>query len=425
MLEILEFGNKFAVGIFDIYIIVRLLNAIFKGKLYDKRFLYFVILLDIIVVIMLGYYAPPVFINIIMNLLFIFLFTCCYKNGIWEKVNVTLGIIILTAISELLIALIIGIDNLSLMSEASNRESIAFFLSRIVMWIFTLIIQKVIVRDNLYKLSAKIMILEITLLFSIICELLFFSVGEPQSAVMESAVLLASEITVYLMIYLQDCLCELYTSKEIANLVEREKEYYKKEAAIIQQKQEIEKQFRHDWKNRLQVLSDIAENENVLELKKYLREIEDKAKAHEIYSNTGNFIFDSIINSKLTDATKNGIDVSANITLPTKLEINEDDIVVILGNLLDNAIEACQKVSTGRYIKLRISYEEGCIILNIKNSFDKIINKFDGEYITRKEDKSLHGLEIKSVRNAVEKYNGFLEFTSKGTGFDVDIILYL
>ncbi len=44
MLEILEFGNKFAVGIFDIYIIVRLLNAIFKGKLYDKRFLYFVIL---------------------------------------------------------------------------------------------------------------------------------------------------------------------------------------------------------------------------------------------------------------------------------------------------------------------------------------------------------------------------------------------
>ena len=58
MLEILEFGNKFAVGIFDIYIIVRLLNAIFKGKLYDKRFLYFVILLDIIVLIMLGYYAP-------------------------------------------------------------------------------------------------------------------------------------------------------------------------------------------------------------------------------------------------------------------------------------------------------------------------------------------------------------------------------
>lgn len=74
---------------------------------------------------------------------------------------------------------------------------------------------------------------------------------------------------------------------------------------------------------------------------------------------------------------------------------------------------------------MRISYEEGCIILNIKNSFDKIINKFDGEYITRKEDKSLHGLGIKSVRNAVEKYNGFLKFTSKGTEFDVDIILYV
>ena len=56
MLEILEFGNKFAVGIFDIYIIVRLLNAIFKGKLYDKRFLYFVILLQFIPSIFVQYF---------------------------------------------------------------------------------------------------------------------------------------------------------------------------------------------------------------------------------------------------------------------------------------------------------------------------------------------------------------------------------
>lgn len=425
MLEILEFGNKFAVGIFDIYIIVRLLNAIFKGKLYDKRFLYFVILLDIIVLIMLGYYAPPVYINILISFIIIFLFSCCYEVTMQRKIFVTVGINILIAVSETVIALLIGKEDLSFLSKAENEESIALFLSRIVLWVIVLIVQKIIVKDNPNRLSLKIVVLETILFITMIYELLFLGVRKQESIVIQSAVLLASEVTVYLMIYLQDCLAELYVSKEIANLVEREKEYYKKEAAIIQQKQEIEKQFRHDWKNRLQVLSDIAESENVLKLKKYLREIEDKAKAHEIYSNTGNLIFDSIINSKLTDATKNGIEVSANITLPTNLEINEDDIVVILGNLLDNAIEACQKVSTGRYIKLRISYEEGCIILNIKNSFDKIINKFDGEYITRKEDKSLHGLGIKSVRNAVEKYNGFLEFTSKGTEFDVDIILYL
>ncbi|MCI5586441.1 MAG: GHKL domain-containing protein [Lachnospiraceae bacterium] len=208
-------------------------------------------------------------------------------------------------------------------------------------------------------------------------------------------------------------------------MIAQEKEYYQKEAEIIQQKQELERQFRHDLNNRLQILNDIAECGNISELKNYLSEIDTRQKKHNIYSNTGNLIIDSIINSKLQDASEKEIKVNADIILPAHIEISTDDMVIILGNLLDNAIEACEKVDADKYIDILMRYENGCIFLNIKNSFNHVINRAGDEFITLKKDKTLHGLGIKSVKNTIETYNGIIEFSSKSNEFSVDIILYL
>lgn len=425
MIEVLEFGNKFAVNAFDIYVIVRLLKAIFKDKVYDKRFLHAAIAIDMIITLLVNYYGFYVWSNIITSVLLAFMLVCCYEGSIGKKIGVTVGINILFALSELIIALLMGIENLSVLAKASNGESVALFLSRIIFWIIVIIVQKIVAKDNPNKLSVKVVALEVIVFLTMICELLFLCIRKQESIIIESAVLFASEITVYLMIYLQDCLVELFASKEQARLIEQEKEYYQKEAVIIQQKQELQRQFRHDLKNRLQILNEIAERGNISELKKYLSEVEEKHKEYEAFSNTGNLIIDSIINSKLEDAIEMGIEVNAGIMLPASIEVNSDDMVVILGNLLDNAIEACERVNASKYIKLLINYEEGCLILSIKNSFDQIINKAGGKFLTRKEDKALHGLGIKSVKNTVEKYNGIIDFTSEGKEFAVNIILYL
>lgn len=425
MIEVLQFGNKFAVKAFDIYITVRLLKAIFKDRVYDKRFLYAAISINMIVTLWVDYYEPYVWVNLVTSVLSIFMLACCYDAQMWKKIGVTVGINILLALSEVMIALLIGIQNLSVFEKASNGESIALFFSRIIFWIIVAIIQKFTTKDKINKLSGKVVVLEIIVFSTIICELVFLCMRRQESIVIETAVLFASEVTVYLMIYLQDCLVDLFSSKEQASLIEKEKEYYQKEAIIIQEKQELVRQFRHDWKNRLQILNEIAEHENIVELKKYLSELEIRTKEQETFSNTGNLIIDSIINSKLQDAKEMGIEVKAGVILPETLEVNTDDMVVILGNLLDNAIEACEKVNFFKYIKLFMRYEEGCIIISIKNSFDQIINKAGGEFITRKKDKNLHGLGIKSVKNTVEKYNGIIEFTSEGKEFSVDIMFYL
>lgn len=425
MIEVLQFCDRFAVNAFDLYIIVRLFGVIFRDRLYDKKFLYAAISINMIVRLLENYYVPYIWVNIITSFFLIFMVAGCYQSSMWEKAAVTAGIIALLALSEMVIALLIGIDRLSFLDTASNGESVSLFLSRILFWLLVTMLMKIIARDKPYKLSGKVMVLETVIFLFLGSEFMFLRVRKQENIVIESMLLLTSEITFYLLIYLQDCLVELFASREQAGLMEQEKEYYKREAVIIQQKQELLRQFRHDLKNRLQILNEIAERGTIPELKSYLTEIEIKHKEQEEFSNTGNLIIDSIINSKLQDATEKGIEVNATVMLPAAIEINTDDMVVILGNLLDNAIEACERTDLEKYINLFMNYEKGCVFLCVKNRFDRVVSKGHGEFLTSKKDKALHGLGIKSVKNTIKKYNGIMEFTSEGTEFCVDIILYL
>ncbi len=425
MIEVLEFFNKFAANAFEIYIIVRLLKQLFENKLYDKRFLLLAVTINMIGMLMVDYLISYVWINLITCILLIFILICCYRTSMWKKIAVTLGIWGLLALDEMIIARLIGIGNLGIMERAENEQSIAQFLSCILFWIMVVIIQRLIIKKEMTKYSIKVAVLEIIVFTTLICELLILCIGSKNSVAIESAILLSSEVTVYLIIYLKDCLVELFDSKEQANLIEKEKEYYMREAMLIQEKQDLERQFRHDWKNRIQVLQGIAEQENVQLLYEYVSEIENKANEYQVYSNTGNLLIDSIINSKLDNARKKKIEIEASVMLPANLSINTDDIIVILGNLLDNAIEACERLKEFRTISFLMKYEGGCILINIKNSFDEVIRTSEDEFVTRKEDKELHGIGLKSVRNTIEKYNGILEILAEENLFSVDVMMYL
>lgn len=425
MLEVLRFCNRFAVNAFDLYIIVRVMSVVFKDRLKDKKALYAALAVNMLVRLPGDYYAPYVWVNVLTNVVLISMLAGCYEAPLPRKAVTAAGIMILLTLSEILIGLVIGIESLSFLERAHNDESIALFLSRILFWAVVTAAMKLMDRDHAYKLPLKVTALE-TMIFLILgSEFLVLCVRERESIVTESMVLFTAELTFYLMIYLQDCLTQLFASREQAALMEQEKEYYRREAAIIQQKQELQRQFRHDLKNRLQVLQEIAQHGTIPELKQYLAEMEAKHKERQVFASTGNLIIDSIINSKLQDAEEQGIQAHANVALPAAMNINSDDMVVILGNLLDNAIEACQRTGAPGYIRLFMSYEQGCVVLSIKNSFDRIINREQGEFATRKEDKSRHGLGIPSVRHTVGKYNGILEFTSEGTEFCVDAMLYV
>ena len=120
------------------------------------------------------------------------------------------------------------------------------------------------------------------------------------------------------------------------------------------------------------------------------------------YVKTGNSAVDSIINTKQKIAEEKGIIFSSNISLPAEYAVSDMDMVCVLGNLIDNAIEACEK-QTSKYIEVDISEVKKMILI-------KIVNSYNGEKndtsVTSKKEKTMHGIGIKNVKKIVAKYKG-------------------
>lgn len=196
--------------------------------------------------------------------------------------------------------------------------------------------------------------------------------------------------------------------------------------ASQQQKNDLElKQFRHDLKNHIGALNQMLTSDEEEKALAYLATINNIADSSQLFSHTGNIALDSIVNYKLSEAEKNNITCTFHASVPEHLNIHNEDIIIILGNLLDNAIEACCKLEDSRYINTSLAYRNGLFLIKVSNRYDGIIKKSGKKLATLKPDKSLHGLGLKNVQNALSHYNGTLEINAQDTEFTTTAILYI
>lgn len=124
-------------------------------------------------------------------------------------------------------------------------------------------------------------------------------------------------------------------------------------------------------KNYLYTLAGLID-ESDIDAKKYIEKLTDRLEKTKLFSNTGNPAIDSVINYKLSQAVRKGIDVKTDICFPKQLQENEDHFISILGNLLDNAIEAAEILKENRYLILKIQYRVGAVFIHVINSFSEI-----------------------------------------------------
>ena len=230
-----------------------------------------------------------------------------------------------------------------------------------------------------------------------------------------------------LAFYLQDVLSLAYEDKLKATLHIQEKEYYFSQCQLMQESVEQVKSMRHDMKIHLAALKDFTAGNK--EATDYLNRLLGDIGNSEVYSDTGNIAFDSIINFKLKNILEDGIKLDIKIFIPPALNIEVADIVTILGNLLDNALDAVAKVED-KMIKLDVSYDKGGLLINLDNTFDgkiKYTQEKDGKerHIATRKDDDGHGHGLKNIRKSVEKYNGHMDITHEGNMFSVGILLYV
>lgn len=143
-------------------------------------------------------------------------------------------------------------------------------------------------------------------------------------------------------------------------------------------------------------------------------------------ANSGNIVIDSLLGYWYVTAQKKGIDFSLDIKIPMKMEFKGADICLILGNLLENAVEAAERVRKKKYIKIQMKYDKGNLLIFLMNSYQgRLIKMKDERLKSTKSDAGNHGVGLPSVYRAAAKYNGTVTVDdSIPERFLVRVVLY-
>ena len=167
----------------------------------------------------------------------------------------------------------------------------------------------------------------------------------------------------------------------------------------------------HDMKNHLLAIRQLSKDNN--RLSDYINTLMDELSGYECRVETGNTLLDGLIERKLRIADQNGIDLVVQLDFrPCNSIIEDIDVCVIFGNLLDNAIEASKKLTDPeqRSILLKSHLSAEKLVITISNFYDGVLQISNGLPQTTKADQMHHGIGLTSVRQSVEKYGGILIF---------------
>lgn len=181
--------------------------------------------------------------------------------------------------------------------------------------------------------------------------------------------------------------------------------------------------IRHDMRNYISCACALAEQGDYRDLNDYLKKLSDtrigKAK---VYVKTPSSILDAVLNDKITTALERSIDVKYDVMCELG-DIQDIDMGILMGNLLDNAIEACKKNHEPSCIDFKIVNSKSFIVIVIKNTCNRSVITNGRFPETTKNDTKNHGLGLKSVSDIVGRYYGNIEFRQQEGIFEVNIVL--
>ena len=164
--------------------------------------------------------------------------------------------------------------------------------------------------------------------------------------------------------------------------------------------------WRHDYHNHIQVMQASMALGRYEEVKEYLHQLNDDLTNVDTTIKTGQVMVDAILNGKLALAAKNNIPVNVKARLPEKLSIRTIDLCVIIGNLLDNAIEENINLpEEDRFLRIYIGVKNTQLYLCFTNAAGKRKVKYAKTFLSTKG--TSHGFGVSRVESIVKKYEGF------------------
>ena len=349
-----------------------------------------------------------------------------YQENIKTRTMMIIMDISLGAISEAILAAVL----ILLKGNIEGDVTLYAMLSKIIFWISVRILSLLskdkieIVEKNFYAVVTTI-----AAGCNIVWVIFLIKISETNvDEKIRSGIL----ILVFVILFFDIMVFKLYMMYQEHKKIELEKKEYAYQLKMydrqISEKKEVIQEIRrtkHDMKNNMIYLQKLL-SVDADKAKEYLGEyIDDTITIVNEFSKSGNLPVDAVINYKNELAQKKGIEIYLQERIPINLPYKDSDICIILGNLLDNAIEALENhEDINKEIFLEICFSKGKLKIEIRNPYTGIVKKNrNGDYLSDKSDKNNHGIGLKSVAKIVELYSGIMEIETSDSVFKVTIII--
>lgn len=408
--------------------VYKIINVFFTNKkinsVYEK--ILYAIFNITVVVVYLKFNIP--LLTIVANFIFILLLlSLIYDDTFKRKALVTILIIFFLLISDILLSMIfINVVNENILQKNNFFDIYVVFIVNMIRYLFVLIViifYKIRIEKNIPLIFSLPIALTAVISMVVTINMLLVVDSNNYKFILINMVLIF--IICIILIYIFNKIVNVMTENARQKILIKQNEYYEKQIEADRNYINHTRKIKHDMKNHMYAIKNMAKNNMSKDIITYTNDILGKIEGEKVYINTGNYLIDGILNVKFEEVKNQGIDFKYDVKIPEGIKLPEFEVITILGNLLDNAIEGVKSIKDNRYIEVFISYKDSNLLIKIVNTFDGLVIKDNKGFVSRKGEKAYHGIGLENVREQVEKNNGYMNIDTCNCMFAVDLFINL
>ena len=421
----------------EVLLFYDFINTILKRDKRIKKGWYYLsgVLLSVFILILTEIKIYSMIRTILLYLILFFLAHILFKGNIKEKVFSVTMFYFFLILSDILMASILSAfiekDIQNIIETQAWPRLLLSQISKLLLFIFLRMVKNNYKKDNVdipryywywillvYSISG----INLLVIFNISLILNELNLGIQHLTITISLGSLAIVIITY---YIFIKLNSFYKERNSYRIVEIKNQMLKKEMEERERMYEGVKKLQHDFKNHIICIEKLLEKGQFQLANEYVKDLKEEVIETYTWIKTGNHAVDAILNLKKSEGAQKKIEMDMKINIPDNLTIKPLDLCTILGNALDNSIEANERLKSQdkRYIDLKINPYKDYLFIEILNPSS--INPIgeDGKLKTTKKDKENHGFGMKSIEAVVEKYKGILHYEYNDGKFILNIML--
>lgn len=376
--------------------------------------------------LIITYVNTPLLINVLALILVFSLFANGWFEGkLLQKVAFSCILLTLFGLSESLIAYF-----LMLLDENYQlHPTLGATLAQLLLLLIILYLYKFLGIYKIKNLPAKyyitLSLLPLSTIF-IIAKILTYSVElEYERAVRDTTICMLIMFAINILIFkLYISLANEMSERKYNAIYAQQLELYGKTVQEREMSMAEYRSIRHDMKQHYSSVLNMLEKQNYQTAEEYLKKLVEDNTEHSQICRTENPVVDAIVNAKYSSMKMKGIECLADIHIPIQLPFEMADMSVLLGNVLDNAIEANNDNVADKYIRIYMAYDKNILIITVINSYDgTLLRDKTGKILTRKDDQNAHGFGLVSIERIAQKYHGSMVIEETSEEFKIKLIM--